>query len=168
MVHIILIPKNYNLDSLDYKALYKLMHQGRITWSDLGAYLELSAPAAAERVRRLEERGVIKGYSVLVEPHAVGCEVTAFIHITLNKPENRNLFLSKIQQLPEIQECHHVAGEEDYLLKVRCKHMRRLESIISEEIKGLPGIQKTKTTIVLSTSKETPLLPVCSIESKIE
>ncbi len=158
--------KATSLDSLDFKILGKLMKQGRVTWSELGSFLQLSAPAAAERVRRLEEQGVIMGYSALVDPDAVHCGLTAFIGITLDKPEHRYPFLEKIQQLPEILECHHVAGDEDYLLKIRCSHMRRLESMVSDELKGLPGVTKTRTTIALSTTKETPVLPLSQIDGE--
>jgi Lrp/AsnC family leucine-responsive transcriptional regulator len=126
----------------------------------LAATLELSAPATADRVRRLEERGVIQGYSALVNPEAVGCGLTAFIAVTLERPEHRDPFLQRILELPQIQECHHVAGDDDYLLKVRCHSTQDLEQIISERIKSLQGIVRTRTTIVLSTAKETPALPL--------
>jgi len=126
----------------------------------LAATLELSPPATADRVRRLEERGVVQGYSALVDPEAVGCGLTAFIAVTLERPEHRDAFLKRILELPQIQECHHVAGDDDYLLKVRCRSPRDLEQIISERIKSLQGIVRTRTTIVLSTAKETPALPL--------
>jgi Lrp/AsnC family transcriptional regulator, leucine-responsive regulatory protein len=138
------------------------MAQGRITWSELAGILELSAPATAERVRRLEERKIIKGYTALIDPEAVGCELTAFIAVTLERPEHRAAFLQRVQELAEIQECHHVTGEDDYLLKVRCRNTRGLEQLVSENLKGLPGILRTRTTIVLSTTKETPILPLQS------
>ncbi len=136
------------------------MAQGRMTWSELAGLLDLSAPATADRVRRLEERKVIKGYAALVEPDAIGCHLTAFIAVTLERPEHRAGFLERIRELPEIQECHHVTGEDDYLLKVRCRHTKDLEMLISEQLKGLPGILRTRTTIALSTLKETPILPM--------
>lgn len=138
------------------------MTQGRITWSELAGILELSAPATAERVRRLEERKIIKGYTALIDPEAVGCELTAFIAVTLERPEHRAAFLQRVQELAEIQECHHVTGEDDYLLKVRCRNTKDLEQLVSENLKGLPGILRTRTTIVLSTTKETPILPLQS------
>lgn len=148
------------LDLIDYKAIQYLMAQGRITWSELAGYLELSAPATADRVRRLEERQVITGYAALVDPESIGCHLTAFIAVTLERPQYREGFLNKVHQLPEIQECHHVTGEDDYLLKVRCRTTKDLERLISQELKELPGILKTRTTIALSTLKETPVLPV--------
>ncbi len=147
-------------DSFDYKLITYLMKQGRSTWAELGGILGLSAPAAAERVHKLEENGVIKGYSALVDPESIGLGIAAFISVTLDRPEHRKHFLDQIQKMAEILECHHIAGEEDYILKVRCPDTKRLEYLISEEIKSIPGLLKTRTTIILSTNKETPVLPV--------
>src|SRR5919107_4221577 len=148
------------MDKLDIQTLRRLMREGRSTWSELARLLDLSAPAAADRVRRLEERGVIRGYAALVNPEAVGLGVTAFVAVTLERPEHRAGFLGWVDDAPEVQECHHVAGEGDFLLKVRCAAVRDLEAIVSEEIKGLHGVTSTRTTVVLSTRKETPVLPL--------
>lgn len=102
---------------------------------------------------------MITGYAALVDPEAAGCALTAFVAVTLERPVYRAAFLRRVQSLPEVQECHHVAGEDDFLLKVRCGGTGDLEHIVSEEIKGLDGIARTRTTVVLSTSKETPALP---------
>jgi Lrp/AsnC family transcriptional regulator, leucine-responsive regulatory protein len=149
-----------NLDEIDYKVIRQLVAQGRITWSELANSLGLSAPAAADRVHRLEDRHVITGYTALINPTAVGCDLMAFIAITLEHPRHRTAFLDKVQQLPEIQECHHVTGDDDYLLKVRCHTTQALEHLISNELKSLPGILRTRTTIALSTVKETSALPL--------
>jgi Lrp/AsnC family leucine-responsive transcriptional regulator len=148
------------VDELDYKVLYVLQRNGRITWSELAKELGLSNPATAERVRRLEEQGLINGYTALIDPFRVGCELTAFVGVTLERPEHRAPFLKCIGQLEEIQECHHVAGDDDYLLKIRCRNTRDLDRIISQEIKGLSGIVRTRTTIVMDTCKETPVVPL--------
>lgn len=148
------------LGPLDLKAIAYLMQRARITWSELAAVLGLSAPAAADRVRRLEERGIIRGYHAQVDPQQLGYLLTAFIAVTLDQPQSRQDFISKVMALPEIQECHHVTGEDDYLLKVRCRSTQALEHLISDQLKSLPGIQKTRTIIVLSTVKENFLLPV--------
>jgi Lrp/AsnC family transcriptional regulator, leucine-responsive regulatory protein len=154
------------LDEIDSKVVQHLMAQGRITWAELASILDLSAPATADRVRRLEERQVITGYTALVNAEAIGYPLTALIAITLEKPKHRAAFLQKVQQLAEIQECHHVTGDDDYWLKVRCQSTRDLERLISNELKSLPGISRTRTTIVLSTVKETPALPVKSLPAK--
>ena len=148
------------LDNFDSKAIAKLMANARTTWAELGACLGLSAPAAAERVRKLEERGVIRGYAALVDPEALGCGLAAFVEVTLERPEHRAAFLAKVHGTPEILECHHLAGDDDYCLKIRCSGARRLEQLISEDLKALPGLARTRTTVILSTVKETPGLPV--------
>ena len=149
-----------SLDEIDYKVLQALMTQGRITWSELASILELSAPATADRVRRLEERGVIQGYAALIDAESIGCDLTAFITVSLAHPNQRSDFLKKVEELPEIQECHHVTGEDDYWMKVRCRNTKDLERLISDELKGTLGYLKTRTTIVLSTVKETVVLPI--------
>ncbi|WP_413166096.1 Lrp/AsnC family transcriptional regulator [Capilliphycus salinus ALCB114379] len=156
------------MDAIDYKVIRHLMAQGRITWSELATLLGLSAPATAERVKRLEEKGVIQGYNARINPEAVGCELTAFIAVTLQQPQDRGAFLQRIQEMSEVMECHHITGDDDYLLKVRCQNTRHLERIVSEEIKGISGILKTRTTVVLSTAKESCVIPLPPFESEVE
>ena len=148
------------INSFDYKLVAHLMKQGRSTWAELGSILGLSAPAIADRVHKLEENGVIKGYTTLIDPERIGLGIAALISVTLDRPEQRKQFLDQIQNMTEILECHHIAGEEDYVLKVRCPDTKRLEYLISDELKAIPGVLKTRTTIILSTIKETPILPL--------
>ncbi|MDO9509619.1 MAG: Lrp/AsnC family transcriptional regulator [Thermovirgaceae bacterium] len=147
------------MNSIDTKVIRQLMERGRTTWAELGALLGLSAPAAADRVRRLEEAGTIRGYTALIDPEAAGCGLAALISVSLERPGQKEEFLDMIRDLPEILECHHVAGEDDYSLKVRCSGTRDLEELISARIKSLPGV-RTRTTVILSTYKDTPVLPV--------
>ena len=148
------------MDAIDFKAISELMTNGRMTWAELGSCLGLSSPATAERVHRLEEQRVIKGFTALVDPEAVGCGLTAFVAITLDHPDHRPIFFERIMEMEEVQECHHVAGDDDYLLKIRCRGTRDLERVISDQLKSIPGVTKTRTTIVLSTLKESPILPI--------
>ena len=148
------------VNTLDVKLIDRLMRFARSTWAELGGLVDLSAPAAAERVHKLEERGIIKGYSAIIDPEAVGLGLAALISVCLERPEHRKNFLETVNSLPEILECHHVAGDEDYVIKVICKDTRDLERLVSEEIKAVNGIMKTKTTIILSTVKDTPILPI--------
>jgi Lrp/AsnC family leucine-responsive transcriptional regulator len=148
------------MDALDYKALVALQASGRESWAKLGETLGMTGPAAADRVRKLEESGVIVGYAALVDPESVGAILTAFVNVTLDRPEHRKAFLKRVAKLAEVQECHHVAGDDDYLLKIRCRGPRDLDRVISEELKSVPGVARTRSTIVLSTAKETPILPL--------
>ena len=148
------------IDSFDLKVIKQLMERARTTWAELGAILGLSAPGAADRVHKLEERGIIKGYCALIDPETIGYGLAAFIAVLLEKPEHRKDFLEIVRQKAEIQECHHIAGGYDYILKVRCRGTRDLERLVSEDVKSIPGVAKTRTTIILSTVKETPILPI--------
>ena len=96
----------------------------------------------------------------------LGIGLTAFIGVTLARPRHRAGFLDLIQQLAEVQECHHAAGDFDYLLKVRCRGPADLERIVSDRIKAIPGVARTRTTIVLSTTKETTALPLDLLSSE--
>jgi Lrp/AsnC family leucine-responsive transcriptional regulator len=142
------------MDTNDIKALRLLQHEGRASWSRLGELLGMTGPAAAERVRRLEERGIIRGFTALIDPESVGLTLTAFIALSLEKPIHREAFLKLVQTLPEIQECHHCTGEDDYLLKVRCRGVSDLDRVINTELKSLSGVLRTRTTIVMRTSKD--------------
>ena len=148
------------MDSIDFKAIDRLQAVGRESWTRLGELLGVTGPAAAERVRRLEERGVIRGYAAILDPEAVGARLTAFVAVTLEHPKHRRAFLARVDSLAEIQECHHVAGDDDYLLKVRCSDTSQLDYVLSDQLKGVPGVLRTRTTIVLGTTKETTLLPM--------
>jgi Lrp/AsnC family leucine-responsive transcriptional regulator len=134
-----------------------LSERGRATWAELAERLKLSPPAAADRVRKLEERGVIKGYTALLDPEAIGRSLTAFIAVTLADHGRRQQFLEVLSELNAIEECHHVAGEYDFLLKVRCRNTRELDGLLTNDLKGRAGAGRTQTTIVLSTQKEQPL-----------
>jgi Lrp/AsnC family leucine-responsive transcriptional regulator len=153
------------MDALDRKALLLLMQSGRITWAELGHELGLSAPAAAERVRKLEEHGVIKGYTVMLDAESLGYSLTAFVFVTLGDQRRRAAFHAGVKRLDQIVECHHVAGDDDFLLKVRCRGTRDLDRLLVQELKGKMGVARSRTTIVLDTAKETSAIPI-DVESR--
>lgn len=143
------------MDDLDTKALSILCDNGRVSWADLAHKLSLSPPAAAERVRKLEERGIIRGYTAVLEPDSLGYGLCAFVAIVLGKSKHKKSFPRAIKKLPEVLECHLVAGEEDFLLKVVVRDVAHLETLVANTLRAIDGVQRTKTTVVLSTLKET-------------
>jgi len=149
-----------SIKPLDVKALKLLMRNGRVTWAELGELLGLSAPSAADRVRKLEQRGVIRGYAALVDPALVGHPLTAYVSVSLASHRNRAAFLRAISKLDQVAECHHVAGDDDYLLKVRCRGTQDLDHLLATQLKDTLGVARTRTTIVLSTAKESVRVPV--------
>ena len=148
------------METIDSKLLDRLQKDGRASWADLGKLVGLTPPAAAERVRKLEESGVIRGFTAVVDPSSVGAGLTSMVFVTIDRPKDRKPFLDLVNRLPEIQECHHVAGDHDYLLKIRCRGTADLERVVSEEIKSLSGVVRTYTIIVMGTAKETSFVPL--------
>ena len=148
------------MDTIDKKALARLMADGRASWAELGEHLGLSAPAAAERVRKLEDRGVIRQFAAVPDPALAGYPVLAFVFVTLQSQARRKAFLAAVGRNASILECHHVAGDDDYLLKVRCQTMGDLDLLLSDDLKGRMGVARTRTTVVLGSAKETSALPV--------
>lgn len=147
-------------DELDVKLLAELSRQGRVRWSALAEQFEVSPPAIADRVRRLEQSGAIEGYTVLLNAEKLGFGLTAFVFVTLAHPRHRKAFVDYVQSNAQIQSCHHVTGEGDYLLRICCRSTADLEQILSEELKSLPGIVQTRTSIALSAVKDGAALPL--------
>lgn len=148
------------MDSVDHEVLATLMADGRMSWAELSERTGLSAPAVAERVHRLEDRGVIRGYAALVNGQTVGAHLTALVAVSLSGPAARDEFMRLVQDTVEVQECHHTAGDDDYLLKIRCGGTAELEHLVSNVLKGVPGVARTRTTVVLSTVKESVVVPL--------
>ena len=147
------------LDDIDLRIIELLAANARATFSELAERVGLSGPSTAERVRRLEERQTIRGYAARVDPEALGLGLTAFISVTLVASANRRRFLEDVANLHQVVECHHVAGNDDYLLKVHVSGTRGLESFVSDQLKALQEVERTRTTVVLSTALERPLSP---------
>lgn len=136
---------------------------GRVTSAALAAATGLSVSAANDRLRRLQERGVIAGWAARIDPEAVGLGLLAFLFVLVDRTERNAPFLAAASALPEVQELHHVTGEWSYLLKVRVASPRALEALITDRIKAIPGVARSMTFIALSSSKETAALPVAAM-----
>lgn len=148
------------MDTVDSKLVALLLENGRRSWAELAEHVGLSAPAVADRVHRLEEHGVIRGYAALADRRALGLTVTAYVFASVERARERRPFLELIAETPEVVECHHVAGDSDFLMKVHCRDTAHLDELLSERLKGLDGVVRTRTTVVLGTFKDTPQLPL--------
>lgn len=147
------------MDDIDLSIIRQLSANSRISWADLGATVGITRQTAAERVQKLEQAGVIKNYTIAIDAEAVGADLLAFVAISLKLPEHSDPFMASVSAMPEVMECHHVAGEDSYLLKVRTDGTRGLERLITDHLRHIPGVVRTRTTIVLSSSKETAVPP---------
>lgn len=149
-----------NLDDIDRRILDLLQSQGRSTWARLAEDVGLSAPAVTDRVRKLEERGLITGYRADLSPEALGLPTLGFVAVSLRDPGEHEALLEHAAGIAEIQECHVVAGDYDVLLKVRCASPEALAELLRHRVRNLPGVGRTNTIVVLQSVKETAALPV--------
>lgn len=140
------------VEEIDRRIVGLLARDGRMSFTDLGKATGLSTSAVHQRVRRLEERGVIRGYAAVVAAEAVDLPLTAFISIRPIDPSAPDDAPERLRGMPEIEACHSVAGEESYILKVRVRAPSDLESLLAR-IRAEAGVT-TRTTIVLSTPFE--------------
>ena len=140
------------MEEINRRIVSLLSRDGRMSFTELARQTGLSVSAAQQRVRRLERRGVIRGYSALVNPDDAGLPLTAFISIKPFDPAAPDDAPSRLAHLPAIEACHSVAGEENYILKVRVASPAALEDLL-QEIRAAASVS-TRTTIVLSTPYE--------------
>ena len=140
------------MEDLDREIVRLLTRDGRMSYTDLGRTTGLSTSAVHQRVRRLEERGVITGYAAVVDPDAVGLPVTAFISITPLDPSQPDDAPERLAGIAAIEACHSVAGDESYILKVRVATPTDLEDLLAR-VRAAANVS-TRTTIVLSTPYE--------------
>lgn len=141
------------MDGIDIRLVSLLQGSGRISQNELAHAVGLSAPAVAERIRKLEDRGVIKRYTAVVDPHTLGLDVTAFISVVINGSRYYPVFAQRVNERPEVLECHSVTGQGSHLLKIRTDTTASLERLLAD-IQAWPGVQGTSTSVVLSTTKE--------------
>jgi len=140
------------VEALDRRIVQLLTQDGRMSYTDLGRAAGLSTSAAHQRVRRLEQRGVIRGYTAILDHEAVGLPLAAFISVKPIDPSAPDDAPERLAGLPEIEACYSVAGDENYILKVRVASPGDLERLLAE-IRSRANVS-TRTTIVLSTPYE--------------
>ncbi len=109
---------------------------------------------------KLNTQGFIRAYAALLDPHALGLDVCAYVQVLLDRPGSNPGFVEQVRLLPQVLECHHITGEFSYLLKIRVRSIPDFEALLDERIKSMPGVVRSETAIVLSTAKETPCLAI--------
>jgi Lrp/AsnC family leucine-responsive transcriptional regulator len=152
-----------SIDEIDVKILELLQEDGRMQRSDVAEVVDLSISAVSDRMRKLEERGVIEGYRALVDAKRLHLDITAFIRVSVEGSERYPAFVERVSDMKQVLEVHSITGEGSHLLKVRTKNTTTLERFLSE-IQSVPGVTHTTTSIVLSTFKETRTVPAEPME----
>ena len=153
------------IDRYDLRLLATLQGNGHATNAELGEKAGLSASQASRRVQRLQEGGVITGYTALLDPAALGLGVTAYAQILLERHDTSRPqdFEKQVAALPEVLECFAVTGEADYVLRIVVQDLAAFSDLMMKKLLTLPGVAQVKTSIALSRVKETHALPLAHI-----
>jgi len=140
-------------DDVDRRILGLLQDDCKLSLARIGAVVGLSAPSVIERIRKLEQGGVIRGYHAVLDARRVGLDVTAFIGVSISHPRVIAAFEAQVERLDDVLECHHVTGAHTLLLKVKTRNTETLEQLISR-VRSIEGVARTETMVVLSTHTE--------------
>ena len=153
---------HFNLDRFDRAILRELAADGRISITDLAKRIGLSKSPTQARLRRLEREGVITGYRALIDPIRLGLDHVSFVEVRLNETREAALaeFKAAVRKIPEIEEAHLIAGNFDYLLKIRTQDMKDYRRVLAEQISTLPHVSNTSTYVAMEAVKESALSDV--------
>ncbi|MDH4109407.1 MAG: Lrp/AsnC family transcriptional regulator [Gammaproteobacteria bacterium] len=149
------------LDAVDTRILRELERDGRLSWVDLGERVSLSASACQRRVQALIDAGVIQGFRAQVDPAALGFEIEAYLSVSVERHDVKRAqeFRKAIRRYPEVQSCHMMSGDVDFLLHVVARDVRSYGRFVEEKILSLPGVKDASTSIVLDRIKVDGGLP---------
>ncbi len=150
------------LDRTDRRILECLQADGRISNVHLARQVNLTPTPCIERVKRLERQGYIRGYTAILDPELVNASLLVFVEIDLshNSPDAFRKFRDEARKLPEIMDCHLVSGNFDYLIKARVSDMKAYRELLGEKILSLPGVNGSRSYVVMEEIKETLTLPL--------
>ena len=148
------------IDEVDRQLLEILQADGRTSNAELARRVNMAASAVFERVRRLEQKGVITGYAAHVDPRAVERPLLAYILVRTDERTGTSSAGEALARVPEVLEVHHVAGQDSYLVKVRVKDPEALGRLLRERFGVIPTVRSTQSTIALETLKESWALPI--------
>ncbi len=151
----------FDLDGFDRKILDVVAVDGRITVTELAKRIGLSKSPTQARLRRLEETGVVRGYCALFDPILLGRDHVAFVEVKLSDTRETALaaFNAAVTRVPEIEQCHLIAGAFDYLLKVRTSGMSAYREVLAERLSTLPHVANTSTYVAMQAVKEEAVAP---------
>ena len=148
------------LDDISLTILKILQEKARIPNVEVARQVGMAPSAVLERIRKLERQGFIDGYEVRLNPERFGRRLVAFVTVNTAEPEAEPVIGKQLAAIGDVQEVHFVAGQDSYLIKVRCADTRTLDRLLREKIAVLDGVVATRTAIALTTLKETARIPI--------
>ncbi len=146
--------EDLKLDEIDYKILSRLQKNCQIKKNELAEYVGLSLPSTIDRIAKLESHGYIRSYNAVLDPQKLKLDITCFIFVTSESSKHYKQFVEHSIAAKEVLECHSVTGDGSHILKIRVENTLALEKLLSK-IQTWPGVKSTRTSIVLTSHKET-------------
>ncbi len=156
------------LDEIDTTIATILQDDARTSNADIARHVGMAPSAILERIRKLEARGVIRGYHAAINPEAIDLGLLAFVFVRADERVGSGATGEELARIPEVQEVHHIAGEDCYLVKVRVADTNALGRLLRDSFGAIPAIHSTRTTIVLTTLRESSALPLPAIQPERE
>jgi Lrp/AsnC family leucine-responsive transcriptional regulator len=150
------------MDDKDLQILAILQEDGRTSNAEIARKLGMAPSAVLVRIRKLEQRGAIRGYHARLDPEALGAGLLAYVFVQVDDRQEEEATGQRLARLPQVQEVHHIAGEDCYLVKLRCASTGELGRLLQQDLGEFGSIRRTRTTIVLGTIKEELDVPVPS------
>ena len=148
------------MDTIDTTILTILQDNARTSNAEIARQIGMAPSGVLERIRKLEAKGLIRSYQAQLDPHPLGLGLLAFVSVRSDERVGEQQTGEQLAAMPEVQEVHHIAGEDCFLVKVRAPDTEALGRIMRERFGAIPSVRSTRTTIVLSTLKETARLPM--------
>ncbi|HMB75882.1 MAG TPA: Lrp/AsnC ligand binding domain-containing protein [Kiloniellaceae bacterium] len=151
-----------DLDTIDRKILALLQQDGRLSLVKLAERVHLTKTPCAERLRRLIRQGYIAGFRAILDPTMLEAGYVSFVQVTLDRTTTDVLeaFNRAVREIPQIEACHMIAGDFDYLLKVRSRDVNHYRQLLGDKLSQLPGVQQTHTFMVMEAVKDDPSVPL--------
>jgi len=150
------------IDEIDLRILDMLQRNGKLSQAKIAGAVGLTTPSVTERIKKLERHGMIKGFVALLDHEKMGFPLTAYVDVALENPRFEKSFVDDLEKLLAVQECHYLAGEYAYRLKVKAADPATLADFLQRRLLGIKGVARLRTHVSLASKKESTLLPLVS------
>ena len=154
------------IDDIDLRILDMLQRNGKLSQAKIAGAVGLTTPSVNERIKKMERHGMIRGFVALLDHEKMGFPLTAYVDVALEHPRFEKGFVDDLEKLLGVQECHYVAGEYAYRLKVKAVSPGALADFLQHRILTIKGVSRTRAQVSLSSKKESTLLPLSEPEEK--
>jgi len=154
------------IDDIDLRILDMLQRNGKLSQAKIAGAVGLTTPSVNERIKKMERHGMIKGFVALLDHEKMGLPITAYIDVALEHPRFEKSFIDDLERLLAVQECHYLAGDFAYRLKVKAANPAALADFLQQRLLAIRGVQRARTCLSLASKKESTLLPLVEDEKE--